>query len=247
MLTKGSVFVYPCEDLSGATFQPLVLPHPGTSQPQAFLYNRTDQTLLELHNINRPETSCFVADNQLISHGNLTAGVVFDVHLVLAPLLPREAFLSRDDWQRDLASRLDATVGTSLALIFQLPVVDAVIGNLCDVKLVADLQYFRFSAEKFVDYVSRKFQNAISDFTPLVPFLEGDAAAVLMDAVEAMVFDPEISALIRGRLGIAKKEFPTLAEAPKKNEPPKKKPKVENKKTLAPAGCQKISSFFTKK
>jgi hypothetical protein len=120
-----------------------------------------------------------------------------------------------------------------------------VIANICDVKLVGDVEFFRLNTEKFVDFVTRKFQRAISgNFKPVVPFLEGDVATVLMEAVEAMIFDAEISAAVRSRLGIVKKLAPVIAV--KKEEPPKKKPKIETK-NIAPAGCQKISSFFSKK
>lgn len=249
MLAKGTVFAYPCSDLSGASFQPLILPHPGTNQPQAFLYSRAAEQLLELQIIHRPETSSFIAGDQLVTHGNLTTGVVFDWHFLLAPLLPRDGFLSRADWTRaTLAAYHVQDVQRSLALVLELPVVATAIINLCDVKVVGDCEFFRLSSEKFVDFVVRKFQRALSaNFTPVVPFLEGDVATVLMEAVEAMIFDVEIAAAVRSKLGIVKKHPPVIADAPKKEEPPKKKPKIENKKNVTPAGCQKISTFFAKK
>ena len=251
MLGKGSVFVYPCEDLSGATFQPLILPHPGTGQPQVFLFDRSSHSLLELHTITRPDSSCFVADKQLIPHGNLTTAVVFDFHFLLAPLLPRDAFLSLEDWRRTLNfpsnSANSSAISASLALVLALPLVETVIANLCEIKFVQDERYMRFSVDKFVDFVCRKFESAISDFSPVVSFVEGDVALVLMDAGEAMIADCEISSAVRAKLGILKKESLPPVQT-KKEEPPKKKQKIEKNETKkTPVGCQKISAFFTKK
>ena len=253
MLAKGSVFVYPCADLNGATFQTMLLPHPGTGQPQVFLFDRTTHSLLELHIISRFDSSCFVADKQLVSHGNITAAVVFDFHFLLYPLLPREAFLSVADWRRNLIFPSDnsvnpSSIADSFALILELPVVETVIQNLCEVKEVNDERYMRFSVDKLVGYICRKFDNAVSDFSPTVSFVEGDVRAVLMDAIEGMIGEAEISTAVRAKLGISHTVETSgflQAEAVVKKEPPKKKQKIE--KGTAPVGCQKISAFFTKK
>ena len=246
---KGTVVIYPKEVISADTssaYIPVYLAHPGTSCLTLFLLHPSTSNVLEVQTARREDSSAFLCLTESASHileGELVLCSKIDLTLLLQPHLPRDCFVSIENWQRSLVER-----NPDWGVLFQnIPIISA-FANATDEN---PLGFFRFSQSKFLHFLSAKY-TAVLKATESLYFKEGSRESFILEVLLSYLGDSEISTILQKNLQVDL--LPTI----KPKEP--RDPTIEKRLSLSvpsatkkikidkiPDGCQKISSFFVKK
>ena len=254
IFARGNLYMYPSSMCTEGHI--LTLLHPQDQKPAAFAFDGTG--LFEVTSVSRPESSTgsFLVGSHLSTTTEVQVLTAIDPVFVLAPYLEaislRGSFVSQRELQTELVQLYLAELQPSLThLLGSLPSLGDVLSRCCESKEVGEERYFRFSRTRYLAFLVLKHRELVKKVQEEnIYFTEGSVEGVVLEILTSYageVHGADLSQIIGVSFIEYSKEVTKVVEEVADGPPAKKAKIVKAPKTAAPAGCQKISSFFTKK
>ena len=210
--------------------------------------------LFEIQSCSRHESSAgsFIAGEYLCTTTELQVLTEFDITFILAPLVEsvtkQGSFVSLAEIQTSIIHHYPESLQESLRLVLSELTQGDIISTLqciCEHKAVASDTYLKFSRARYLTWLKLKFKFTCEEITKQnIRLVETPVASVVYELISSYITDESLVAELGSSLNVCAVEYPKPS-APVVL-PPAKRQKIEPPSKTAPAGCQKISSFFKK-
>ena len=175
-----------------------------------------------------------------------------DTTFILAPLVEsvtkQGSFISLSEIITSIVLHYPESMQDSLRLVLTDINQDTLLATLqcfCDHKSVGSDTYLKFSRARYLTWLKLKFHltcDAVAREN--IHLVETPVSSVVFELISSYIPDDSLVAELGTSLGVCAVDYPK--PAPVLTAPPAKRQKIETPGKTAPAGCQKISSFFKK-